>query len=108
MAFLAVFGTGAALHTIGVALPMSRPVTEDVARTFLVSRTPRVVVETFGKDAFSGAEAGRAVFPFSHNRDGARPKAIAAISSIRAIAIRISGTSRIRPSTSAKADPNTK
>jgi hypothetical protein len=47
IAFLAVFGTGVALRTAGVALPVSHSVTEDVAQVFSVSRTPQVVVETF-------------------------------------------------------------
>jgi len=52
--------------------------------------------------------AGASGASFRINRRGLRPKAIAAISSIRAIAIRTSGTSRIRPRISANAEPNTK
>ena len=45
---------------------------------------------------------------YGKNRRALRPKAIAAISSIRAIAISTSGTRRISPSVKAKAEPKTK
>ena len=65
-------------------------------------------IETFGKVTPSPMVAGATGALLAISRRGPRPKAIAAISSIRAIAIRTSGTSRIRPSVSAKAEPNTK
>ena len=52
--------------------------------------------------------AGATFAPLTISRRGFRPNATAAISSIRAIAISTSGTSRISPSVSAKAEPNTK
>ena len=65
-------------------------------------------IETFGKTTFSPMVAGANGALLVISRRVPRPKAIAAISSIRAIAIRTSGTSRIRPSVSANAEPSTK
>ena len=66
-------------------------------------------IETFGKAMASPIVAGAiGSVLLAISRRGPWPKAIAAISSIRAIAIRISGTSNIRPSVSANAEPNTK
>ena len=65
-------------------------------------------IETFGKATLSPMVAGASGALLVISRRGPWPKAMAAISSIRAIAIRTSGTSRIRPSVSAKAEPNTK
>ena len=65
-------------------------------------------IETFGKVTASPMVAGATGAPLTISRRGLRPKAMAAISSIRAIAISTSGTSRISPSVRAKAEPKTK
>ena len=59
-------------------------------------------IETFGAVA-SGASGGASI-----SRRGLRPKAIAAISSMRANAMMISGISSTVPKPSAKAAPGTK
>ena len=61
------------------------------------------------REATLVADGGRRqVAALTISRRGPRPNATAAISSMRAIAISTSGTSRIRPSVSAKAEPKTK
>ncbi len=65
-------------------------------------------IETLGKVMPSPMVAGASAAPLTISRRGSWPKAMAAMSSIRAIAISTSGTSRIRPSVSAKAEPKTK
>ena len=59
-------------------------------------------IDTFGAVSL-GASGGDSI-----SRRGLRPKAMAAISSTRAIAITISGTSSSVPRPSAKAAPGTK
>ena len=65
-------------------------------------------IDTFGKATLSPMVAGASAARLVISRRGPRPKAIAAISSIRAIAISTSGTSSTMPSPSAKAEPQTK
>jgi hypothetical protein len=60
-------------------------------------------IETFGGVGISGASVGDAI-----RRTGLRPKATAAISSMRASAIRMRGTSSASPNANAKPAPGTK
>ena len=59
-------------------------------------------METFGA-VCSGASGGAAI-----SRSGLRPKAMVASSSMRAMAMTISGISKSTPRPSAKAEPGTK
>ena len=65
-------------------------------------------IETLGKVRSSPMVAGATIVGFLISRCGPRPNATAAISSIRAIAMRTRGTRRIRPSVSANAEPKMK
>ena len=60
-------------------------------------------IDTLGGEGISGASGGDTI-----SRDGLRPNAMAAISSIRVIATKISGISSTSASPNANAAPGTK